>query len=163
MKNYLLFIFIFSTFLFCNSCKLLQRTADKAKALAQCSFKLKDVHKKISFKEKTNNLFNYVVTLDIAGINPTKENIKLGEYKLDLYANGKWIGDVASTVPIALRPYDTTMIEEKIIISPRGAIGILFKKLFDISIEYKLCGTFYLNLKGFIFPLQADLIKFVDK
>ncbi len=129
----------------------------------QCSFELRDVHKKISFTENTNNLFNYVVTLDIAGINPTVENIKLGEYKFDLFANDKWIGNVASTVPIDLFPNSTTMIEEKIIISPRGVIGILFKKLFDISIEYKLVGTFYLNLKGFIFPLQVNLLKFIDK
>jgi len=163
LKRYLLFLFIFSTFLLCNSCKLLQSTADKAKALVQCSFELKDVHKKISFKEQTNNLFNYVVTLDIAGINPTVENIKLGEYKFDLFANDKWIGNVASTVPIDLLPNSTSMIEAKIIISPSGAIGILFKKLFEISIEYKLVGTFYLNLKGFVFPLQVNLLKFVDK
>lgn len=163
MKKYLLFIFIFSAFLFGNSCKVLQRTADKAEALARCKFELKDVRKKISFTEQTNNLFNYVVTLDIAGINPTVENIKLGEYRFDLYANDKWIGGVASKIPIDLTPNATTMIEEKIIISPSGAIGVLFKKLFDIPIEYKLVGTFYLNLKGFVFPLQVNLLKFVDK
>ncbi len=162
MKKYLLFLFIISSVIFCNSCQLLRDTADKANALAQCKFELTGVHKKVSFTENTNNLWNYVITLDFSAINPTPENITLGEYRLDLYANDKWISDISTKIPICLKPNGTTLIEAKTIISPNGVLSIFFKKLFDRPIEYKVSGTFYLNLKGFTLPLQLQLIKYVE-
>ena len=163
MKVKVFFVFVLFHLFSLTGCKLLKNTADRLEALSQCKFELIDIRKKISFTEQTNNLFNYVVTLEIAGINPTIENIKLGQYRFDLYANDKWIGEITSKVPIDLLHNSTTIIEEKIIISPRGAIGVMYKKLFDIPIQYKLTGTFYLNLKGFILPVQVNLLKFVDK
>ena len=159
MKKQLLFLFLISSF---YSCQLLKNTAAKVKALSQCKFELTDVHKKISFTENTNNLWNYVITLDITASNPTVENIILGEYRLDLYANDKWIAAITTKTPIALNPNSKTLIEAKTIISPSGALSIFLKKLFEKSIEYKVQGTFYLNLKGFIFPLKIQLFKYVE-
>lgn len=159
LRKYLLFLFLIPTV---NSCQVLKNTANKAKAITQCKFELIDVHKKISFTEKTNNLWNYVITLDIAGTNPTVENITLGEYRLDLYANDKWIANIATKTPIALKPNSKTQIEAKTIISPNGALSIFLKKLFDKPIEYKVQGTFYLNLNGFVFPLELQLFKYVE-
>ena len=145
-----------------TSCQLLKTTTNKAKALAQCKFELVDVHKKGSFTENTSNIWNYVITFKIAGINPTSENITLGGYKSDLYANAKWIGNIATDTNIVLKRNDTTTIFAKTIISPGGVIGILLKKLFDRPIEYKIKGTFYLTLGNFTYPIECELIKFAE-
>lgn len=71
-------------------CSILKSTANKAEALTQCKFELKNVEKKVSFKEHIGNIWNYVITIHVSGINPTKENISLGNYRLDLFANARW-------------------------------------------------------------------------
>lgn len=162
MKKYLLFLFIISSIIFFNSCELLRETTDKAKALSQCKFEIISVEKKVSFAEQTSNIWNYVIRLDIAGINPSSENIILGGYKLDLYANDKWISDIATQAPIALKANCTTTIIAKTIFSPSGALSIFWKKLFNKRIEYKIKGTFFLKLGNFSLPIEVQLLKVVD-
>lgn len=145
-----------------TGCKLLKKTADKAKALSQCKFELKKVDKKISFTQHVGNIWNYVITVHVAGINPTSENISLGSYRLDLYANDKLVTDMATQDPIALIPHDTTMIDMKAIIAPSGVWTIFWKNLMHKKIEYRIRGTFYLRLGNFSYPFAIDLARWEE-
>lgn len=161
-REYVASAIIFLFFLSFNSCTLLKSSANKAKALAQCKFELVSVDKKVSFTEATSNIWNYVIQLHIAGINPSSENISLGGYRLDLYANDKWISDISTQVPIALKAHGTTMIVAKTVISPSGVFSIFWKKLLNKKIEYKIKGTFFLKLGNFTLPMEVQLVKIVD-
>ena len=145
-----------------TGCQLLKTFSNKAIALTQCKIELVEVEKGISFTEYTSNLWNYVIEITFAAINPTVENITLGGYKLDLYANEKFISKITTEKAIELKANKTTNIVVKTILSPSGVIGIVFKKIFDIPIEYKINGTFYLSLGDFTFPLETTLIKYKD-
>ncbi len=145
-----------------SNCKFLQKTADKAKALSQCKFELKKVDKKVSFTQNVGNVWNYVITAHIAGINPTKEQIGLGRYSLKLFANDKWVTDINSPSSIILIPENTTDIQIKAIIAPNGAWEIFWKKLWNKKIEYRIQGTFYLRLGTFTYPFAIDLVRWED-
>lgn len=161
-RNFRIIIFLVFIIITSNSCQLLRRTADKAKALSQCKFELQKVDKKVSFTQHTGNIWNYVITAHIAGINQSVENISLGSYRLDLYANDKWVTDIATQTPIALKPHETTMIEAKAIFSPSGAWSIFWKKLTNQKIEYRIKGTFYLSIGSFNYPFAIDLVRWED-
>jgi len=155
---YIFLIFLFSGF----SCQLIKNTASKAEAISRCKFDLIQVKKKVSFTEYTSNLWNYVIELDIACRNPSNETIVLGGYQLDLFANGKWIGNVQTPIPLSLKSNAINNINAKTIISPSGVLGILFKNFLGEEITYTLNGTFNLKLGDFTYPLKVQLLKVVD-
>jgi len=145
-----------------NGCTVMKNVGAKACAIIQCSIELENIKKYISFTEPTKNLFNYVIEINFIGKNPTIQNISLGRYKFDLYANGKYLSSFDTQIPIRLDANSNTPIQAKILISPETTIGILFKNLFDIPIEYKVNGTFYLSIGNFTLPIERELIKFVN-
>ncbi|MCX6325031.1 MAG: LEA type 2 family protein [Bacteroidia bacterium] len=159
--NIILGIILISVLLL-PGCQIFNKIGDKAKVLIKCKFELVKVDKKVSFAEKTSNIWNYVIQIDIAGTNPNSENITLGGYKLALYANNKWISDIATQVPISLKANATTIITLKTIISPSGVLGVFWKKLIKKKIEYKIKGTFFLRLENISVPIEVQLFKIVD-
>jgi LEA14-like dessication related protein len=145
-----------------TGCQIFKKIGDKAKVLIKCKFELVKVDKKVSFAEKTTNIWNYVIQIDIAGTNPNSENIALGGYKLALYVNNKWISDIATQVPLSLKANATTIISLKTIISPSGVLGVFWKKLIKKKIEYKIKGTLFLKIENIIVPIQIQLYKIVE-
>ena len=152
----LLFSFTFT------SCKLLKQTAAKAKALTQCRFDVVNVKQKVTLRENTRNFWNYVITINIDATNPTIEKINLGGYALDLYADGKWVGVIKTPVNIALTPTAVTHIPIKTVIAPNGAMSIIWKKLWNKKIQYRIKGTFTVKLGPAVLAIPMDVAKFSD-
>ena len=159
IKNWIIIILL----ILLSGCSLLKTPISKAKALSMCTFELIDVNKKISFTERTSNIWNYVIEVTIHAANNSSENISLGRYQFDLYANEKLLSKIETNVPISLKASSTTSIIAKTVVSPSGTLGVFLKKLFDLPIEYKINGTFFLTIGNFTIPLERQLIKFVDK
>lgn len=157
------FVNTLSFLIFFSGCQLIKSTANKVEALTQCTFELADVHKKVSFIENTRNIWNYVIEADINAINPTSETITLGSYELDLYANNKYLSNIATQTPIVLNSNATTTITIKTVISPIGVLRVFLKKLFNKPVEYKINGIFVLQLREFSIPIKCQLVKFVDE
>ena len=149
-------------FLLLNSCQVIKKSAHKVKVLSHCKFDLVSVDKKVSFTQHVGNIWNYVIELKIGATNPDSENVRLGGYKLDLYANGKWVSNIATQQSIILKAQETTIINAKTIIAPSGVWSIFWKKLTNQKIEYKVAGTFYLRIGIFTFPIKVMLFKVVD-
>lgn len=153
-----------------NSCSFLKQTKldlkDKSSqflAITSCKFELTDVHKYVSFTQNTSNIWNYVVDFVITIDNPSKHQINLGRYSLDVFVNEKWLCDIQMNDEIILKPEKSTTLNTKAILSPNDAAGLLFKKLFDKKIEYRINGTFYLRIGQFEIPFTKELVKFTDK
>lgn len=152
-------------FLFINTlhgCTVMKDVGNKAMAIIQCSIELDNIQKYISFKENSPNLFNYVIEINFIGKNPTQYNISLGRYRFDLYANGKYLSSYDTQTPIQFNAQTHTPIQTKLLIAPGTTIGVLLKKLFDVPIEFKIKGTFYLKIGNFTMPIERELIKFVE-
>ena len=159
LRNLFPFLFLFLTISF-TGCKFLKESA--AKALSQCKFVLTKVDKQISFNEHVGNLWNYIITVHIAGTNPTSENISLGSYKLDLFVNDKLFTQMVTQDSIALTPHATTMIDIKAVFSPSGAWIVFWRNLLHKKIVYRIRGTFYLRLGNFIYPFAINLARWEE-
>ena len=162
MRPYIKVIFLLIVLLNLSGCSFFKNTYNKARALRQCSFELVDVTKKVSFVENTSNIWNYVIDITIHATNNSMENISLGRYQLDLYANDKWLSKIETDISIRLEALNTTPIHIKAIIKPSGVIGILLKKLFKVPIEYKINGIFFLSIGDVTIPIEKQLIKYID-
>lgn len=147
---------------FVMGCSVLQDKMTNVKNLAECKFEFADVEKKVSFRENTNNFWNYVITLRFNGNNPNTDDVKIGNYKLDLYVNGKLLTQISSPSRFILTAERTTPFEIKAIIAPTAALGLFWKKLQNQRIEYQVRGTFYLALGVFQFPINLNLFKYVE-
>jgi hypothetical protein len=156
-----IFLLLFCTITLVN-CQLLKSSTEKIKSLSSCKFDLVKVDKKVSFTEKTSNLWNYVIKLNIEAINPSNENITIGSYKLALFANDKWLSNIITEEPIRLTPNDTSIIIAKTIISPSVVLSVFWKNLMNEKIEYKINGTFYLKLGEFSYPFELTLLRVVE-
>lgn len=95
-------------------------------------------------------------------MNPNAEDISIGGYKLDLYANDKWVSNISTQQYIVLIANETIIINAKTIISPSGVWSIFWKKLLNKKMEYKVAGTFYLRIGIFTFPVKVNIFKIVD-
>lgn len=145
-----------------TSCGAIKNQAENIEALSRCTFNLVDVTKKISFTEKTNNIWNYVITLNFEGINPNQREVLIGEYDLDLYVNDRLLGKITNSLPLTLKSNGSTNFTLKAIISPSGALSLFWKKLRNKRIAYRVAGTFYLKLGMFRVPVTVNLLRFVD-
>lgn len=145
-----------------SSCRIIKDQADNLNALSQCSFQLVEVDKRVSFTEKTNNLWNYVITLNFAGLNPNERDVLIGEYHLDLYVNDRLLSKITNTTPLVLAANGTTPFTLKTIVSPSGALSLFWKKLRNKRIEYRVTGTFYLRLGMIRLPFSINLLRMVD-
>lgn len=143
-------------------CSVLRDKMTNVKNLASCKFEIADVDKRVSFRENTNNLWNYVITLKFDGNNPNTEDVKIGNYKLDLFVNGKLLTQLTSPSRFILTAERSTPFEIKAIIAPNAALGLFWKKLQNQRIEYQVRGTFYLALGAFQFPINLNLFKYVE-
>lgn len=143
-------------------CSVLQDKMTNVKNLASCKFEIADVDKGVSFRENTNNLWNYVITLKFNGNNPNTEDVKIGNYKLDLFVNGKLLTQLTSPSRFILTAERSTPFEIKAIIAPNAALILFWKKLRKQRIEYQVRGTFYLSLGIFQYPINLNLFKYVE-
>jgi len=155
-RRYILFCLVCITLLL-SSCTFFKNLSSRALAVTQCSIELENVTHKISFKEKTSNIFNYVISVNLIGKNPTDVDVSLGRYKLDLYANDKYITSFTTDTPIKLSANSNTRIPVKLIVAPGTTAGLIFKKLIGKPIEYKVNGTFYLSLGAYTISIERQL------
>jgi LEA14-like dessication related protein len=116
----------------------------------------------VSFTEKTNNLWNYVITLNFEGNNPNERDVFIGEYDLDLYVNDRLLSKITNSNPLVLKANGTTSFSLKTIVSPSGAFSLFWKKLRNKRIEYRVSGTFYLKLGVVRLPFTINLLRLVD-
>lgn len=154
--------FLALVFFFATGCKVIKNQAENLDALSRCSFDLVNVEKRVSFTEKTNNLWNYVITLNFEGNNPNERDVFIGEYDLDLYVNDRLLSKITNTNPLILKANGTTSFSLKTIVSPSGAFSLFWKKLRNKRIEYRVSGTFYLKLGVVRLPFTINLLRMVD-
>ena len=145
-----------------TSCGIIKNHSENLKNLSRCRFEFVNAEKKVSFREPTSNLWNYVISLNFKGINPNDVAVRIGSYRLDLFVNDRYLTQINTNGSIILAPQSTTDFCLKAVIAPNGALSLFWKKLRKKRIEYRVVGTFTLNLGIFKRDVSVNLFKFVE-
>jgi len=145
-----------------SGCATFKQQLKNIRGLSKCDFELDNIDKYISFKEHNGNIWNYVVSIDFNGMNPNDAQVKIANYKLELFVNDNHLTDLKSSDEILLAANETTTFNIKAVIAPSNALDILWKKLRNKRIEYRVRGTFLLKIGKISKPISLNLFKYVE-
>lgn len=107
--------------------------------------------KKIDFN---NNIFNPVLVLSIAAINPINTTARINNLISDIFVNNKKVGVARNENLITIAPKSTTVFDLYVSILPITAIASIFDIYKKFGGEVKLSGS--VEVDGINFPIDIN-------